>query len=261
MKKKLINVEFAVPDSGKPNSSRRKFLKNSGLLVAGTGLFMYSCSAEDELLDGSLDAEARANKKRADKVFNLGKGDLAILNYAYILEQLEAAFYTVVINLEDFESMFNQEEQRILRDLYAHEVIHRDFLLIALKSVAPPGKIAPDISFDFGDIFGSRESILGIAQVLEDTGVAAYNGAGNLLENPAYLLVAGKIVSVEARHASAIRDLIGDDTNFASDDVLVDLFGTGQAYDKALDPKVVLEAVAATGFLETKIITDNIPTE
>jgi hypothetical protein len=38
---------------------------------------------------------------------------------------------------------------------------------------------------------------------------AAYNGAGQLLEKGEYLLLAGKIVSVEARHATAIRYLIG----------------------------------------------------
>jgi hypothetical protein len=46
-----------------------------------------------------------------------------------------------------------------------------------------------------------------LPKALEDTGVAAYNGAGKLITNP--LFVTGrKIVSVEARHASAIRSLI-----------------------------------------------------
>ena len=34
-------------------------------------------------------------------------------------------------------------------------------------------------------------------------------GAAQFLRNPDYLVVAGKIVSVEARHASAIRDVLG----------------------------------------------------
>jgi hypothetical protein len=41
------------------------------------------------------------------------------------------------------------------------------------------------------------------------------------LTNPDYLLLAGKIVSVEARHASAIRSLINPNSaDFAGDDVI-----------------------------------------
>jgi hypothetical protein len=43
----------------------------------------------------------------------------------------------------------------------------------------------------------------------EDLGVTAYTSADQLLEKGEYLLLAGKIVSVEARHATAIRYLIG----------------------------------------------------
>ena len=38
--------------------------------------------------------------------------------------------------------------------------------------------------------------------------MGAYNGAGRFITDPTYLTLAGKIVSVEARHAAAIRDLI-----------------------------------------------------
>lgn len=260
MKKPVINVEFVDQGTDGKLNSRRRFLKTSGLLVAGTGLFMYSCS-DDSLDEELLTADAKADM-RAGKVFNLGKGDLAILNYAYVLEQLEAEYYRQVLQGDYWRNQANAEEKQILQDLYYHEVIHRDFLKIAISSVAPPGKVAPDLIFDFSSVnFGSRDEVLRIAQILEDTGVAAYNGAGNLLENTDYLLVAGKIVSVEARHAAAIRDLIAPGTTyFASDDVLVDLLGTGIAYDKALDPRDVLAAVAATGFLETKIIANNVPT-
>lgn len=267
MKKQVINVEFADQRDERQKNSRRKFLKNSGLLVAGTGLFMYSCSPEEEGFDGLVLDAKNAPDRRAGKVFNLGKGDLAILNYAYILEQLEAAFYTQLIESNTFAATFpDEEEKQLFIDLYAHEVIHRDFFKLALTSIAPPGKIAPTLEFNFSSVdFSDRDNVLKVSQILEDTGVAAYNGAGNLLENPDYLLVAGKIVSVEARHASAIRDIIGDatgdDTNFASGDVIVSILRTGPAYDRALDPEVILQAVANTGFLETKLITNNIPTE
>jgi hypothetical protein len=43
------------------------------------------------------------------------------------------------------------------------------------------------------------------AKTFEDLGVAAYNGAGKLIKNIDYLKAAGRIVSVEARHAAAAR--------------------------------------------------------
>ncbi len=256
----MINVEsFHDGREGKMNS-RRQFLKIGGLAVVGSSLFLYSCEEEgitDEEIN-ALDAKGVNNKR----VFNLGKGDLAILNYAYILEQLEAAFYTEVVNGSYYKGITDAKEKQILTDLWYHEVIHRDFLKTALNSIASPGRVAPDLEFNFSSVkFGDRDNVLLVSQILEDTGVSAYNGAGNLLESAEYLLIAGKIVSVEARHAAAIRDLIRPGTTyFAGDDVLVDLLGTGIAYDKATSPRDVLAAVAATGFLETKLITNNIPT-
>ena len=262
MKKPMINVQsFHDGREGKMNS-RRQFLKIGGLAVVGSSLFLYSCE-EDGILDeeiNALDAKGVDNKR----VFNLGKGDLGILNYAYVLEQLEAAFYTNVVNGSYYQNLPDTErgEKQILKDIWYHEVIHRDFLKKALSSIAPPGRVAPELNFNFSGVdFSSRDNVLLVSQILEDTGVSAYNGAGKLLESTDYLLLAGKIVSVEARHASAIRDLIRPGSAyFAGDDVLVNIGGSGVAYDKAVEPKDVLAAVAGTGFLETKIIANNLPT-
>ena len=61
---------------------------------------------------------------------DLGSGDTGVLNYAYALEQLEAAFYTQVV--ASFYTGATAEEQTILTDIRNHEVIHRDFLKAAL---------------------------------------------------------------------------------------------------------------------------------
>ena len=138
MKKPMINVQsFHDGREGKMNS-RRQFLKIGGLAVVGSSLFLYSCE-EDGILDeeiNALDAKGVDNKR----VFNLGKGDLGILNYAYVLEQLEAAFYTNVVNGSYYQNLPDTErgEKQILKDIWYHEVIHRDFLKKALSSIAPP---------------------------------------------------------------------------------------------------------------------------
>ena len=138
---------------------------------------------------------------------------------------------------------------RWLTDIRDHEVEHRDFLKKALGD-----KAIGDLEVDFSAVdFTSRASVLGTADVFEDLGVGAYNGAGKLIENPDYLLAAGKIVSVEARHAAAIRDLLNmNSVAFAGDDV-VDENGLDVAYEPAVvlgkaDPFIKTE-VTANGFM------------
>lgn len=252
MKKPIIKVHSGS-QPGREGKSRRNFLKTGGIALAGTSLLLFSCNVDDEEL---LTADLHSKNTDGRKVFNLGKGDFGILNYAYVLEQLEAAFYTRVVE-NGFFSGANAEERLILEDLYKHEVIHREFFKAVLTSLRPSTEVLPDLEFDFSSIdFDSRDSVLSTARLLEDTGVAAYNGAGALLQNPTYLLLAGKIVSVEARHASAIRSIyLNDDTAFAGDDVI-----DNNGLDLALDPQSILQAVEGTGFIQTKIISRNLPT-
>jgi Ferritin-like domain/TAT (twin-arginine translocation) pathway signal sequence len=174
---------------------------------------------------------------------DLGAGDVGVLNYAYALEQLEAAFYTAVIDSP--YSGITEEETSWLTDIRDHEVEHRDFLKEALGD-----KAIPDLEVDFSAVdFTSREAVLTTAMTFEDLGVGAYNGAGKLIENADYLLAAGKIVSVEARHAAAIRDLLNPNSvSFAGDDV-VDENGLDVAYEPAdvlgkADPFIVTEVTA-----------------
>ncbi|MBA3656547.1 MAG: ferritin-like domain-containing protein, partial [Gemmatimonadaceae bacterium] len=129
-------------------------------------------------------------------VIDLSK-DSGVLNYAYALEQLEAAYYSKVV-AGIASSQLSASEQVVITDIRNHEVIHRDFLATALGTA----KI-PNLSVDFSSVnFGNRVSILKTAKVFEDIGVSAYNGSGKLLKDLNNLLVAGKIVSVEARHAA-----------------------------------------------------------
>lgn len=65
---------------------------------------------------------------------NLGTGDVGILNYAYALEPLEAAFYVMVVGHANFATTFNAQEQRVLRDLRNHEVAHREFFKAAIPA-------------------------------------------------------------------------------------------------------------------------------
>lgn len=169
--------------------ARRSFLRYAGASAAAVGLMgaISSCKKSDGTDYQPVD---------------IGSGDLAVLNYAYALEQLEAAFYTQLISTP--YSGITADERALLTEIRDHEVIHREFFKKALGSNA-----IPDLTPNFGAInFSDRASTLGAAKTFEDLGVAAYNGVGYMIQTVDYLALAGKIVSVEARHAALIRNLI-----------------------------------------------------
>ncbi len=218
--------------------TRREFLRVAA--AGGSAILlptMFAACGDDDA--GPVDPPP------SDAVILDLSSDPGVLNYAYALEQLEAAFYAQVA--QAFYPGITAEEQQILTDIRDHEVIHRDFLAGALGSAR-----IPDLGVDFAGAnvdFGSRFSVLSTAKIFEDGGVAAYNGAGRLLQDVNNLLLAGKIVSVEARHAAAIRDLLRPGTrDFAGDDV-VDPSGLDQAFE----PGFVLQDSGLGQFITTPI--------
>lgn len=233
-------------------TTRRSFLQISGLSLVGTGLLMAGCSDDDDEVIAVNNLPGLRNG-----VFDLGGGDFGVLTYAYALEQLEADFYTKVVNATGFNANFSLEERTVLTDLYNHEVIHREFFKTALTANLPnpAEQLLPALSFVYTGLdFSNRTQVLATAKALEDTGVAAYNGAGRLITNPDYLTLAGKIVSVEARHASAIRSLINPNSkDFAGNDVV----NVTTGLDVAKNPSEVV--TIADGFIATPFTAQFLP--
>ena len=220
-----------VSGDGASHLSRRKFF---GLLGGAAAVVTVASACKKN--KGGMN----------DSGINLGSGDVGVLNYAYALEQLEAAFYTQIIKTP--YSQISAMEMAYLKDVRDHEIAHREFFKAALGTAAIPG-----LEVNFSKInFSSRDSVLGTAKAFEDLGVSAYNGAGKLLVSADYLTIAGKIVSVEARHAALIRDLI-DPGSFA-DMTAVDSMGL----DMARSPNEVL--TIASAFLKSKLNASNLPT-
>lgn len=213
---------------------RRLFLRYAGALTAG-GAILSACD----------DTE---NPITVLAPVDLGSGNTGILNYAYALEQLEAAFYTQVL-VRPYSGI-TDAERTLLTDIRDHEIIHREFFKAALGANAI-GALVPN----FRNInFADRGSVLNAAKTFEDLGVAAYNGAGPLLTDATLLGLAGKIVSVEARHAAAIRDLLNPKSaDFAGDDVV----NATNGLDPASTPTAVL--TAAQPFVRTQITATNLP--
>ncbi|WP_201977343.1 ferritin-like domain-containing protein [Hymenobacter rubidus] len=175
---------------------RRSFFMYAGATAGATALVLAGCSKDSDTTPSST--------------ISLGTGDASVLNYAYALEQLEAAFYAQVAKAPAAD--FSATELLYFQEVAKHEAIHRDFLKAAINRDAP-GKLLQDLTPNFTTVdFTKRKSVLDAAQAFEDLGVSAYNGAGKLIKNAAYLVIAGQIVSVEARHASIIRDFVSPGT-------------------------------------------------
>ena len=224
--------------------TRRGFLKMLG--IGGTIVLLPSvfsaCDDDDPI--GPITGPVSLNLSN----------DTGILNYAYALEQLEAGFYSAVVASTAFSGM-SAEYQEVFGDLRNHEVIHREFFRRALGSNA-----IGDLALNNATVATATAStavILQNSEAFEDLGVAAYNGAGKYFVDGNLLLIAGKIVSVEARHAAAIRDMrdaagitagAAANTRFAGDDVV-----TSTGLDVKLEPAGVLSRVVATNFVSTSI--------
>jgi hypothetical protein len=152
-------------------------------------------------------------------------GDIEIVNFALTLEYLEAAFYTRAVKEV---SGLSGDVMKLAREIRDNEVEHVDALTATVKQLG--GKPAATPTFDFGGAFSSEATFLKTANVLEDTGVSAYNGAGPAIQSKDILAAAGGIVQVEARHAALIRLLRGKAP-------------APQAFDKSSTTDEVLAAV------------------
>ncbi|NII83371.1 hypothetical protein FHT21_002416 [Pedobacter sp. SG908] len=218
---------------------RRSFLQYAGAGAAGIALVAAGCKKDrgyDNPVMGGVTLDF--------------KDDFGVLNYAYALEQLEAAFYVKVASAPP--ATFTTAQKAYFQDIQFHEIAHREFFKAALGTAA-----IGSLEVDFSSIdFTSASSVLGAAMAFEDLGVSAYNGAGPRIKNGTYLLLAGKIVSVEARHAAYVRDLISNGS-FADLNSLASLGANNSAgLDAALTPDKVL--TAAQKYIKTKINVINL---
>lgn len=223
--------------------TRREFLKLVGLSGAVVLLpsVLASCGDDNNDVTGP-------GGSGAPLVIDFAKGDVAVLQFAYALEQLEADFYTKVV--ANFTSSISTSEQSVLADIKNHEVIHRE----ALRAILGASNDFTVHTTYGGLNFRERTAVLTTARTFEDLGVAAYNGAAQYLTSTTNLLVAGKIVSVEARHASAIRDLIDPHSGSQGDT------GTSfapKSFDDVFSPDKV--RTNAQPFVVEKITFSNAP--
>lgn len=186
---------------------RRSFLRVAGATAASSALLLAGCGSDDTPTPTSTGT-----------IVTLTADDNGILNLAYLLEQLEAAFYQKVVDA--FPGDFTAEDKAAFIDLRDHEVIHREYLRFALGGSIYDSAAPGALVFNFSSLtLTTRAGVYAAARTLEDIGVGAYNGAAKLLSNPSYLVALGKLASVEARHAAFVREQ-AQPGSFAAPDVV-----------------------------------------
>lgn len=207
-------------------SSRRSFLLRSA--AAGAGALALAVGSSNTALahDGS------------DDDFD----DVEVLNFALTLEHLEYAFYRDGLErfdakdfrkadvLKGFGNRMKSDVLPNLEEVRDHEEIHVDTLTSIIDDMG--GTPVEEAHYDFG--YDTASEFLGIAAVLENTGVSAYDGAISLIEAEELLTAGATIATVEARHASYLNTLNGDSP-------------FPEPFDDAVSPSDTLDA--AGGFI------------
>jgi rubrerythrin len=207
-------------------SSRRSFLQRSAAVGAGALALAVGSSNTALAHDGT------------DDDFD----DVEVLNFALTLEHLEYAFYRDGLErfdardfrkadvLRGFSNRIKGDVQSRLRVVRDHEETHVDTLRSIISDRG--GDPVEEACYDFG--YDTVSEFLGIAAVLENTGVSAYDGAISLIEAEELLTAGATIATVEARHASYLNILNGDSP-------------FPDAFDEPKSPSEVLDA--AGGFI------------
>ena len=155
------------------------------------------------------------------------RNDQAILNYALVLEYLQAAFYTEALRLGGLQGRLREQASVV----GAHE---RGHVAALRKTLGSDAVERP--TFNFGGATESPNAFRRTAVAFEDLGVAAYKGQAPAIASPAFLAAALAIHSVEARHAAWIRRLAGATP-------------AAKAFDQPLTEKRVRQIVASTRFI------------
>ncbi len=242
-----LTKQTAAPELLSPTPvGRRSFLQYAGAATV-TGALLTSCATNESAVapGGSRNARIEA----VNGVITLPGGDLGILNYAYVLEQIESRFYELVV-ANPYPGMSSYERQ-LFADLKGHEITHREFYRYSLGGFG----LIPDLTLDFSSIdLKSRFSVITASRMFADLGTAAYNGGGKYLTDPINLAISGKLVSLEARHAAVLREILLPNTDaFAGDDAINE-----NGLDLKYEPREVLPM--AQKFVKEIIDPTNLPT-
>ena len=175
--------------------SRRNFLKTAA----------WATAAISAAGIGGFGVAARyAEAQTAPYATYQGLGDAAILQFAYLLEQLEGTFYAIGAD----SGLFAGNALAQIAELRDHEFAHADALASTIATLGAEVPAVPEFTFP-QDATASAAAVLGYAATLEPVGIGAYQGAAPALVDKNILAAALSIHAAECTHWNAIKILNG----------------------------------------------------
>ena len=203
-----VDVDGAIAEA---SHQRQLALSRRGLLAA-------AAAGAGALVLGRSEARAASG---------LSANDVGILNYALVLEYLQASFYTEAERSGALSGKTAQAARVVGATERAHVKAFQK--LLGSKAVKRP-------LFDFQGVTEAQQAFLKTAVAFEDLAVAAYKGQAPKLRSSAVLAAAVGIHSVEARHAAWMRELFG-------------VTPAVNAFDKPATKQNINRIVASTHFI------------
>jgi len=203
-----IDVDGAIAEA---SHQRQLALSRRGLLAA-------AAAGAGALVLGRSEARAASG---------LSANDVGILNYALVLEYLQASFYTEAERSGALSGKTAQAATVVGATERAHVKAFQK--LLGTEAVKRP-------LFNFQGVTEAQQAFLKTAVAFEDLAVAAYKGQAPKLRSSAVLAAAVGIHSVEARHAAWMRELFG-------------VTPAVNAFDKPATKQNINRIVASTHFI------------
>jgi hypothetical protein len=185
--------------------NRRRMLATAGI-AAGS---LAAVGSVGRISAQSMDATPEDDMSM-DDMSMMFESPVDVLNYALTLEHLESAFYRdglAEIGVDGITGLgFQASVFDSLSAIADHEAEHVTVLTDVIGQLG--GEPVAEGTYDFG--YSDAAGFLQVAMALEDTGVAAYQGAAQYLIDEDELLTAALTIhGVEARHASYVALLNG----------------------------------------------------
>jgi uncharacterized protein (DUF1501 family) len=152
--------------------------------------------------------------------------DRRIFEFALVLEELQAAFYTEAERV----GALHGELAQLARIVGGHERAH----VRTIRALLGHAPTSP--RFDFKGATETSSAFVRTAVAFEDLGVAAYKGQMSRIASKPLLATALSIHAVEARHAAWIRRVAG-------------VLPAPDAFDKAQSERMIDSIVRSTRFV------------
>lgn len=137
--------------------------------------------------------------------FAVSQNDIAVLNYAYLLENFEAAFYrygNAMWNYANATGPFGATVGPYLNLILGHETAHVSLLNTTILGLG--GVPYYECVFNFSSIT-TPAAFLSAAATFETVGTYAYDGVLNATNNAAIRQTALQIADIEAQHAANLN--------------------------------------------------------